>query len=165
MPERLPDTQNHIKKDSGPWRGAAVGKTEGLYAQILSQTHTAIDCDPVLCDIHHLRADALSARLLRGDHGAAAVTGTRLQALRGVAGPAERPIRIGSGADPRLFRAAEKPGHRQLRRQLEVHRARHPEVQRGHLGVLHHGSDLSGVRAADRGAPGHRGCHQAVQRD
>ena len=30
VPERLPDTQNHIKKDSGPWRGAAVGKTEGF---------------------------------------------------------------------------------------------------------------------------------------
>ena len=165
MPERLPDTQNHIKKDSGPWRGAAVGKTEGLYAQILSQTHTAIDCDPVLCDIHHLCADALSARFLCGDDGAAAVTGTRLQALRRVAGTAQRPVRSGSGADPRLLRAAEEPCHWQLRRQLEVHGSRAPEVQRGHLGVLHHGRDLAGVRAADRGAAGHRGRYQAVQRD
>ena len=82
-----------------------------------------------------------------------------------MAGTAQRTIRSGPGPHPRLFRPAQEPVHRQLRRQLEVYRARHPEVQRGHLGLVHHGRYLARVRASDRGAARHRGRHQAVQRD
>ena len=76
--------ERHIKPETATRpraRGGRYQKTEGFYAQISGKTPAAVGGDPLFCDIHHLRAHALHAQLLRGEYGAAALAGSRLQAL------------------------------------------------------------------------------------
>ena len=60
---------------------AAQGRNESRSAKLYHQANLAGDFDPVLCDVHHLRPDPLSAKLVCADHGHSALAGSGRKAL------------------------------------------------------------------------------------
>ena len=133
------------------------------FAKFYHQASFAFRADPVLRDVYHLRAAALPAGLLCGDHGHESCPRPRVQSPMRSGWPSSTPSTPWTWISSLATLVQLKnmlTGN--FRRQLALHGAGAREVQRGHLDLRDHGRHRPDPGAAHRDPPGHRGCHQAV---